>query len=106
MSDYLNLPIKSHGPVDLIEINLLPKQYEVFQHGTNKAHFVHELNFTRETVSKGTAVCGREVKRIETDNEKHISRFCSDCLGEMNEKMEGWLFDDKNEKYYNPMEEQ
>lgn len=105
MSEYPNLPIKDHGPINLLQINRLPKEYEVFQKGVKKGHFVHELNITREVISKGTAICGRSVQRIESDNEIPVSSCCVDCLDKMNEKMQGWLFDDENEEYYNPMEE-
>lgn len=105
MKDYPNLPIQDRNTVYVLEKNLLPNEYEVFQKSFKKAHIVHELNIERGVPSKGTAICGRDCAVIEREGKIPKTSFCKDCLSKMNEKMEQYLYDEVNQEYYNPLKE-
>ena len=107
MTDYPNLPVIDNTPhsPDMLKVDEIPYEYVVFKKDVKKAHFVHEKNLERGVISEGTAVCGTDCARIETDSNIPIGNCCRDCLSWMDQFMEGYLFDEYNQEYYDPIKE-
>ena len=107
MSEYENLPITDNTPhsPNVLKTDLLPDEYLLLQTGINKAHIVHEKSLNKnKVIDEGVAICGRRVKHID-DSRIPVGNCCIDCMEGMNDRMMGYLFDEKNGEYYNPMEE-
>lgn len=98
---YPHVPIK-RGKVLLYK---LPDEYYLMNISTvDDTHVVHESDRTDEFRGRNSlALCG-QVVNTEIHRRQKINRMCDTCLQNLEEVMQGAMYDEKNERLYLPME--
>jgi len=100
---YPNLPIEWSGPDMFLYTKQLPGKYQVLSDGhRRKEHICLHYNVKEySSYSRGEAFCGYELGTASSVDGVSIHP-CESCLSILNKEMEGYLYDEENNEYYDP----
>lgn len=91
-----NIPLENYGTK--VNISKLPEDFVAKISEENTIHFSRNPDGGASLI----VLCGRVFKKETSFKEAPRSQFCIACLRKLNENMEGYMYDEKNEVYYNP----
>lgn len=97
--DYDNLPWKR----GMLLVNQLPENHRACASSRGTIHIVRGWdNFDFDDRKKVMAICSNWTEYENTDMKVPRHWVCETCLKSLNNYMEGFMFDSKNEQYYDP----
>jgi len=82
--------------------SVLPDGYKMMK-DDSKAHILHEKDIEKDDavsyMKQGVSICGRETRNIQKDR---VEDLCIDCIKHMEKAMQGWMYDEQKDEWYNP----
>jgi hypothetical protein len=97
MSAYKNLPCEKARFLK----NKLPEGYTVMNSGQGTTHIVN-CEWEEMDMDRYMAMCGNWTKYKLNKEKVPVNWMCASCMESMDNRMEGYMLDEKNDEYYDP----